>query len=342
MKYKSISNIEAITVERVQTGFSELDWLYGMSKFPEGNTWGMPVGTISTWVGEGGVGKSRLSISLAKNKVKEGMKILYLQNEVDMPTLASWVNDKTLNNFFCSEATALVDQIEIIKELKPDMVFVDSINLINEFGSGTAKSVKIIMDAYRKAIKGTKCHVVVLCQLNKEGSATGSTALAHLPDVNINLTNTDKDGVFKLTIGKKNRYGRKGSSYNGLWRHIETGVECISHNRMKDDRWVKTDGYKMISDFGERRKREFVSLDEFPPLPTAEEAANSPTVGISSMFDKVNSIGLPPLPVIAAPKKLSECSPAVQQAYRTLHPEEFDQDRSLLGKIIRSTFKLSK
>lgn len=236
--YVSISDVEARTICRMSTGQPELDWLYGVSKFPNGYNWGMPAGTISTWCGEGGVGKSRLAIDVAKAKVAKGQIVLYFQNEVDLPTLKSWVNDNRLKNFYCSEVTSLADQVESIKELKPALVFIDSINLVDEYGCGTAKSIKKIIDAFRKVIRGADCHVVILCQLNKEGSATGSTALGHLPDINLTLTNHDDD--FKVGIGKKNRYGPKGSEFFGIWKHTDTGVECISSNRLKNNKWCKT------------------------------------------------------------------------------------------------------
>jgi len=231
MKYTSISNIEASKPHRITTGEPELDWLYGVSNFPNGQEFGMPVGTISTWVGEGGVGKSRLAIKVAKYKVQKGSTVLYLQNEVDLSTLASWVGANTeLKNFYCSEVTALSEQIEVIKELKPELVFVDSINLINEFGTGTAVSIKTIIDGFRSVIRETGSHIVILCQLNKQNEATGSTALGHLPDTNLVLTNYNDD--FMVSIGKKNRYGPKGSKYFGIWRHLTNTVECISNNRV--------------------------------------------------------------------------------------------------------------
>lgn len=291
--YISISKVKAKIIRRMTTGQDELDWLYGVSEFSDGKVWGMPVGTISTWVGEGGVGKSRLAINVAKDKVKDGKTVLYFQNEVDLPTLASWVDDKNLDNFFCSDKTALSEQVSIVKELRPDLVFVDSINLIDEFGTGTAKSIKTIIDGLRKAIRGTECHVIILCQLNKEGSATGSTALTHLPDVNINLTKTDEDDTFNLGIGKKNRYGRTGSTYHGLWRHIETGVECISENRFADDRWIKPDGYK-------------IGLDMTSIIPHCSD----------------------PLPVFEPtlvenePVTLDNCSDLVREAYHELHTDD--------------------
>ncbi len=230
MKYISIANITAEKPRRITTGEPELDWLYGKSEFPEGTEVGIPVKTISTWCGEGGVGKSRLAIKVARYKVQNGSTVLYFQNEVDLPTLASWVKGNTeLDNFYCSEVTALNEQVEIIKELKPDLVFIDSINLVDEFGTGTARSIKKIIDAFRGAIRETGSHVVILCQLNKQNEATGSTALGHLPDTNLVLTNYYD--AFKVSIGKKNRYGPKGSKYFGIWEHLAENVRCISNNR---------------------------------------------------------------------------------------------------------------
>lgn len=230
MNYQSISDIEAERPRRITTGDPELDWLYGVSEFPEGDEIGMPVETISTWVGEGGVGKSRLAIKVARYKVLNGSTVLYFQNEVSGSTMASWVKDNTeLKNFIISPETALEKQVAIIKHLKPDLVFVDSINLINEFGTGTAKSIKKIVDGFRGAIRETGSHIVLLCQLNKQNCATGSTALGHLPDTNLVLTNYEDN--FKVGIGKKNRYGPKGSKYFGIWEHLKDNVRCISNNR---------------------------------------------------------------------------------------------------------------
>ena len=144
-KYISISEITASSVFRIPTGQDELDWLYGVSEFSDGEQWGMPVGTISTWVGEGGVGKSRLAINVARSKVKSGSTVLYFQNEVDLPTLASWVKGNTeLENFYCSEVTSLADQMEVIREVRPSIAFVDSIVVATEIAFTIALFVTLV------------------------------------------------------------------------------------------------------------------------------------------------------------------------------------------------------
>ncbi len=335
MSYTSISDIKGESVKRVSTGHDELDWLYGLSKDLNIYQWGIPVRTISTWVGEGGVGKSRLAINLAKYKVSHGKKVLYLQNEVDLPTLAGWVGDTLdMQGFYCSTATALAKQVSMIKELRPDFVFVDSINLIDEFGSGTAKSIKTIVDGFRDAIEGLETHVVILCQLNKEGTATGSTALGHLPDINLSLTNTDEDGVFAVSIGKKHRYGRKGATYTSLWRHTETSVECISKNRLTDDRWFQPDSYKqdsaVFADFGERRQRKF-DIVPMGSLPNTESAVSNPGMAIVPM----GPLYPEPKLVEDVPNTLETCSPAVKKAYYMLNPDQKPKKSSKILKFVK-------
>jgi hypothetical protein len=361
--YTSISNVKAETVKRVSSGHDELDWLYGLSKDKNLYQWGIPVRTISTWVGEGGVGKSRLAINLAKYKSSHGKKVLYLQNEVDLATLAGWVGDNTLKNFYCSDVTALSEQVAIVKELRPDFVFVDSINLIDEFGSGTAKSIKTIVDGFRDAIEGSETHVIILCQLNKEGKATGSTALSHLPDINLHLTNTEEDGVFAVSIGKKHRYGRKGKTYTSLWRHIETGVECISKNRLADDRWFVPDSYKQeFADFGERRQRSYTvspnteSVDRLPPGPIpgsdlvfantelgGDILADGPIPGNGPKLAKdewlvslPENIGKPGYSDRGIPNSLDTIDDDVKRVYYELRP---DEKPTLFKKFVKFTKK---
>lgn len=262
--YQSISDVRSSIVWRLFGIDKEIDWLYGVSRWnyrtekgelKPTHIYGMPVGKISIWMGEGGVGKSRLAIHVAKKVVAKYKpnKVLYFQNEVDISTFAGWVGNNKLENFYCSNATSLSEQIEIIKEIKPDLVFIDSINLIDEFNTGTDSSIKTIMDAYREVIKETNdetrknvrsssyAHVIFLCQLSKDGSAKGSTALTHLSDTTITITK--QNNCFKMAIGDKHRYGRTGDNLYSLWRHTDAGVERISNNRYKDKQWCIDNNY---------------------------------------------------------------------------------------------------
>ena len=131
---------------------------------------------------------------------------------------------------------SLEGQLSAIEECNPDIVIIDSINRIVEFGSGVGKNIKLIIDGngeqrgYRDILKGRDTHVIFISHLNGEGEIKGSTDLKHLPDVLFYLKNADNN---KFTIQvNKNRYGR--SDKESLWEKVDDGVDCLSHNRYEE------------------------------------------------------------------------------------------------------------
>ncbi len=245
MALKRISDIVPEQVRRANTGYDSLDWLYGCSTFPSGEVkWGIPQSKISLWCGKGGVGKSRTAIALART-MSSVMKVLYFQNEADLSTFAGWVkNNRNLPNFYCSDNTDLKSQISHIKKVAPQLVIVDSINQLEEFGSGDKTRIKNIIEGYdniegyRDIVKSMKCHMILLCQLNKDGSIKGSTTLEHLADITLILEGGN--GLFTIKVGEKNRCGRTGKEFVTIWRHTAVGVECRSDWHLEDKLWCRT------------------------------------------------------------------------------------------------------
>lgn len=262
----SISEVKGTSVPRLSLGydFEELDWLYGHSlwgnKLMYMDFWGIPIGSISNWIGEPGVGKSRLAIEVARKKVRSGSTVLYFQNEININTFAGWISkDEDLKNFYCCSASSLFRVIEVIKEIEPEVIFIDSINLIEEFGEGRDKPIRHIVEELREAIEGTNAYIIFLCQLNKDGSAKGSTALTHMPDINFLLTN-EGDGKFRVSVGQKHRYGRTGAAFYSIWEHTDDGVKCISTNRFKDKKWCETCGVVFQKDPVDNYENKFEDL----------------------------------------------------------------------------------
>lgn len=250
-----ISEVNANPVLRMPTGFQELDWLYGYSVFSNDiSFWGLPQGKISLWSGESGIGKSRMAIKLAANFVEAGVKTLYFQNEVDVSTFAGWVKNGSnlsishLQNFICCDSITLPEIITAIYKEKPQIVIVDSVNEIEEFESGSKKQARLIINGlkgsrgFRQACLDIKCHIILLAQLNQDGTIKGGTSLPHLVDIALNLTSCDKqrNGLFVIGVGIKHRYGRTGPEFRSIWQHIDSGVECISDYSLEDERWCKT------------------------------------------------------------------------------------------------------
>lgn len=252
-----ISEVRAKPVLRASTGFQELDWLYGCSTFPNGSTqWGIPQGKISLWSGESGVGKSRAAIQLASSYAKAGVKVLYFQNEVDVSTFAGWVkqtsglNSSQLNSFVCSDVKTLGKMIEAIYYINPEIVIVDSVNEIDEFETGSKQQARLIIEGktghrgFRDACLEVKCHVILLSQLNQDGSIKGGTSLPHLVDIAFKLQHYQgqNGNLFTIRVGIKHRYGRTGNKFYSVWEHSDSGIDCVSDYSLEDDRWCLTHG----------------------------------------------------------------------------------------------------
>jgi len=258
--YLSIAEINQEPVKRIPCNIPELDWLYGCSQaLGFKSVWGLPVGKSSLWAGCAGAGKSRVAIELAKNLANNGYKILYFQLEADLSTFGNWVkkgNISNPNNFLVSDTKSLSEMLKIIQDVRPKVVFVDSINMIEEFGSGTSREIKLIIEGdnsqrgFRDICNELRVHTIFLGQLNKNGEAKGSSSLPHLVDSVFNIEPLGIDGYFVIRVGLKHRYGRTGEEYVTYWEHIEEGVRCDSEHRLEDHLWCETHGVPVKPMFG--------------------------------------------------------------------------------------------
>ena len=245
------SQLQSRDVRRAATGFLELDWLFGVSHIYGKHIWGMPEGGISLMSGEGGVGKSRLAIEMAKRQIAGGLKVLYTQIEIDLRSFGRWVkNAPNSHLLYCSNAKSLDEQIATIKRVAPHLVLIDSVNEIEDFRNGTAKDIREVINRFRQEITlRMPLHLIFLAQLNKDGTTKGSTTLSHLVDTTFEVKRLGGP-CFVLKVGHKHRFGRTGAKFWSEWVHTDSGVECQSSHREEDERWCTTHGIPDIPQKG--------------------------------------------------------------------------------------------
>ena len=232
MNIKKLSDIEASPISRSKTWLNDLDIIYGKSNLSTHNI-GMPKGKISLWAGESGVGKSRLAIEVAKKfsiNYSNGV-VLYFSTESPLEDFANWAKDYQYNNnIHCSDDNKIDEIIKGIYCVKPKLIFIDSVNMIEEFEIGNKKEARRLiqgvdgMPGLKKAAYDVGAHLILLGQLNQDGKTIkGGTSLPHLVDIALNVVKTDENGVFRVEVGTKHRYG--STENKALFRHTNDGVE---------------------------------------------------------------------------------------------------------------------
>jgi predicted ATP-dependent serine protease len=232
MNVKKLSEIEAKPIPRNSTFFHTLDVVYGKSDLPVNNI-GMPKGKISLWAGESGVGKSRLCIEVSKmfsTNYNNGV-VLYFQTESPLSDFASWAkNTDAYDKIYCSGEDRIDEIIKIIYKIQPKLVFIDSVNEIEEFENGNKKEAKRLikgvngMPGLKQVTHDVGCHTILLGQLNQDGKTIkGGTSLPHLVDVALKVVWIDEQlGTFKVEVGQKHRHGSRENV--ALFRHNDDGV----------------------------------------------------------------------------------------------------------------------
>lgn len=277
--YISLANIELSPVDRISSGCLELDWMFGFSKISEESAkWGIPMKTISLISAQNGTGKSRMASTLAKSFAERGMSVLYFQGEMPLENFVDKIQaDPHIHkNFYLSEENSLDKMTAIIYDAKPNIVIIDSVNQIYEFKFCGKHSADIIIDGdethigLRKVCNDNNTIIILLGQLNLDGSSKGGSSLPHLVDISFNLEPCkEKKKEFKMSIWTKNRYGKKGPET--IWEHRYEGCFCISNNRLEDEDWQRykplESNYDIIesldfSGIGDNRDSvDFVGLD---------------------------------------------------------------------------------
>lgn len=244
-KLYQFADIPAVQSARWSTGIDELDWLYGGAG---SDRYGVPEAALSLWGGASGVGKTKAVMKVVRNLLNEGRPVIYMALEFSAQRFREQYcgGIPTSAPLFVSESTNLGRISNLIREEKPALLVVDSVNMLDIYHEG--RGAKAIERAVRSAISesGAATHVIFITHLNMEGTIKGGTSLPHMVDSVFYLkrfvTPKEMRGVavgnriFHM-ITDKHRFGLTGLSSD--WHHVDSqNVVCDSNNRFRDEEWV--------------------------------------------------------------------------------------------------------
>ncbi|MGI6500788.1 MAG: DNA repair protein RadA [Anaerostipes sp.] len=199
----NMSEVEALTEERISTDIKELDRVLGG---------GIVTGSLSLVGGDPGIGKSTLLLQVCRNLVNRKEKVLYVSGEESAHQIK--MRAERIGTFkeelllFCE--TNLDDIKEAIIRSKPKFVVIDSIQtMFSDDLTSAAGSVSQVREVTAQMMRIAKEHnvaVFIVGHVTKEGVVAGPRTLEHMVDTVLYFEG-EREAAYRILRGVKNRFG---------------------------------------------------------------------------------------------------------------------------------------
>ena len=251
----SIKDIKSTPLYRIPTGLDEMDWLYGYTELGPGNVcWGMPVGHVSLFSGKIGEEKGEVAREMAKSisrsRNSKGLlhRVIYFHLDKDRSYFIKELKrdgTKIPDTFYVSEETSIKDQIDVIKEVRAQVVFIDSLNEVEECWRYSGSRTAELFRPYRQIAVEMNGHVILNFHM-KDGRTKHYSQLPYLVDTEFEVKRSQSilgkhpSSCFEVSLPYKNRQGRTGKGFYCVWQDGGYKAEIISTNRYKDEIWAKS------------------------------------------------------------------------------------------------------
>ena len=198
---------------------------------------GLVPGSIVLLGGEPGIGKSTLTLQTILNMPERN--ILYVSGEESAHQLKmrarrlagnSSATDCGHDNITILCETSLDSIFENIKETKPELIIIDSIQTIAsdtvESSPGSITQVRECASALLHFAKSTGVPVILIGHINKEGTLAGPKILEHIVDTVIQFEG-DQHYMYRILRSIKNRFG--STSELGIYEMQQNGLRQVSN-----------------------------------------------------------------------------------------------------------------
>lgn len=217
----TIKELKNKPIKRTTTNISELDRVLGG---------GFVDSEVVLFSGKAGSGKSTLSLTIAENLAKQGLKVLYSSGEESEQQIG--LRAKRLNidndNILIINETNLETVLGHVEEENPDLLIVDSLQTIAsssiDGGVGSIQQSKEAAHTLTRLAKTKNIKMILVSQLIKSGETAGSTQINHVVDCILNLE-SDSDSPLKFLRSEKNRFG--ATDEVGVFQHTDKGLEEV-------------------------------------------------------------------------------------------------------------------
>ncbi len=217
---QAVSDISADHENRYRTPDTELNRVLGGGLVP---------GSLTLIGGEPGIGKSTLMLQLALNWPDK--KVLYIsgeESEGQIRMRADRIGIANPNCFVLTE-TSTSTLFRHLKEMKPDVAVVDSIQTMHsellESTPGSISQIRECTGEFIRFAKETGTPVMLVGHITKDGSIAGPKILEHMVDTVLQFEG-DRYHMYRIVRAVKNRFGPTPEL--GIYEMKSTGLEAVS------------------------------------------------------------------------------------------------------------------
>ncbi|MHB8154444.1 MAG: DNA repair protein RadA [Candidatus Omnitrophota bacterium] len=199
-----LKDVVARDQDRLKTNIVELDRVLGG---------GIVKGSVILIGGDPGVGKSTISLQVSNHLTAQGIGVLYVSGEESVAQTklrAKRLGESGSDNLYIVNQTDLSLIIEYIRKLKPQVVVIDSIQVIFDPGisssPGSVSQVRECAASLTQLAKTTGTSIFIIGHVTKEGTLAGPRVLEHIVDTVLYFEG-DRFAIYRILRAVKNRFG---------------------------------------------------------------------------------------------------------------------------------------
>ena len=218
-KLQKLSEIESSTQIRTNSGIGELDRVLGG---------GFVQGSLILLGGDPGIGKSTLTLQIAKNNPE--LEILYVAGEESAAQIKQRARRLKIEGerLYIWQNTEISSVLEQARKQEPDLLVVDSIQTVfsSSLGSlpGSIQQIKECAAMLQQLAKKENITTLLIGHVTKEGDIAGPRILEHMVDTVLHFDG-DQAQLYRLLRSVKNRFGPARET--GVFEMTEAGLKEI-------------------------------------------------------------------------------------------------------------------
>lgn len=221
----SIKEISSDDEQRYDTGSKELNRVLGG---------GIVKGSLVLLGGDPGIGKSTILMQICQYLGTQ-LKVLYVSGEESRRQLKLRADRLRVDSdqlYVMTETNAEIIAEEI-RNAKPDLVMIDSIQTMNltELSSspGSITQIRECTNLFMRSAKSLDIPIIIVGHVNKEGSIAGPKVLEHIVDTVLYFEG-DKQMSCRILRAVKNRFG--STNEIGVFEMTDKGLQEVENPSM--------------------------------------------------------------------------------------------------------------